>query len=67
MRSKYIEDVNKLAEDCVTKMIREDMHTTALCVISLPECDGMTPEFLFAQPKEAVAEYIEAIAEEVVA
>jgi hypothetical protein len=65
MRSKYIEDVNKLAEDCVTKMIREELHTTALCVVSLPECDNMTMDYLFAQPAPAVAEYLEAISNEV--
>lgn len=65
MRSMYIEDVNKLAEDCIIKMIREDLHTTALTVISLPECDGMTPEFLFSQPASAVGEYLINLSEEV--
>jgi len=64
MRSTYIEDVNKLAEDCVTKMIREELHNTALRVVSLPDCDNMTMEYLFAQPAPAVAAYLEAITEE---
>ena len=63
--STYTDEVRQLAEDWVTKMIREDLHGVALCIVSLPECDGMTSEFLFAQPASAVAEYLEAISKEV--
>lgn len=44
---------------------REVLHGTADTVISLPNMDGMTAEFLLHQPVPAVAEYLEQITEEV--
>ena len=67
MRSVHMSEVNKAAEECITKMLREEMHVCALTVIDLEQCDGMTMEFLFSQPAHAVAEYLEGVSKEVVA
>lgn len=39
------------------------LHGTADIIITLPECDGMTEEFLFNQPSHG--EYLEELTEEV--
>jgi hypothetical protein len=59
------ESVNEAANRCITNMLREEMHVTALTIVSLPECDGMTAEFLLSQPLEAIEEYINGVTEEV--
>lgn len=61
------ESVNQAAELCIRNMKREELHGTAITVITLPDCDGMTMEFLFSQPAHAVAEYLEGVSKEVVA
>ena len=49
------ESVDAAAELCIRNMKREELHGTALTVLSLPECDGMSEEFLLNQPPHAVA------------
>lgn len=52
-----------MARRMFDKAFREELHVTADTVISLHECDGMTPEFLFNQPSHG--EYLEELTEEV--
>jgi hypothetical protein len=62
-RSVKLSEVNEAAEECITKLVREEMHVCALTIITLPECDGMSMDFLFAQPSHG--EYLEDITKEV--
>lgn len=59
------QSVDEAAELCITNMKREELHGTALTVLSLPECDGMTAEYLLSQPLEVIEEYINNVTEEV--
>lgn len=61
------QSINEAAELCIRNMLREELHVTALTVLSLPDCDGMTEEFLLNQPPHLVGEYLEEITKEVVA
>lgn len=45
------------------KLNGKDLHVTADTIISLPECDGMTEEFLFNQPSHS--EWLEEVSKEV--
>jgi hypothetical protein len=47
-------------------MIREELHGTAIIVLSLPEYDGMSAEYLLSQPLEVIEDYINDVVEEVV-
>lgn len=44
---------------------RAEMHGTAETIITLSDIDGMSADFLFAQPAHAVASFIEDVVEEV--
>jgi len=63
-KEKVIVDKYKDTFDGFTmpKLSGKDLHVTADVVISLPECDGMNMEFLFAQPSHG--EYLEDISYE---
>ncbi len=41
------------------------LNETADTIISLPDCDGMSEEFLLAQPLDAIHMYLEEIVKEV--
>lgn len=47
-RSVRLSEVNEAAEECITKMIREEIHVTALCVCEFP--DGWTLEDIGNDP-----------------
>ena len=46
-RSVKLSEVNEAAEECITQLVREKMHTCAITVLTLSELDGMTMEGLF--------------------
>lgn len=56
--------VDDVTAKAIRAKAREDMHVTADIVISLPDCDGMSEEFLLNQPMPAIAEYLEELSEE---
>jgi hypothetical protein len=60
------QSIDEAAEQCITNMIREELHGTAIIVLSLPEYDGMSAEYLLSQPLEVIEDYINDVVEEVV-
>jgi len=47
-RSIRVDEINEAAEECITNMIREELHVTAITVREFP--DGWTLEDLAPDP-----------------